>query len=95
MQCFVEARPGEGVAVGLAVSSRQFNAVRRNRLRRLMREGFAREGPALASVLARNGQRASLVFLFRPVKTDVADRLRLEPVRKDMAAICSRIAARL
>ena len=38
---------------------------------------------------------ASLVFLFRPVKTAVADRLRLEPVRKDIAAICGRIAVRI
>ena len=60
-----------------------------------MRAGFAREGPALASALARNGQCASLVFLFRPVKTAVADRLRLELVQRDIAAICGRIAARI
>jgi ribonuclease P protein component len=95
LQCFFIAQPGEGIAAGFAVSSKRFNAVRRNRLRRLMRVAFARERSVLVPPLGRNRMSASIVFVFRPAKNVVGARLRLEPVQKDIAAICGKIAARL
>jgi ribonuclease P protein component len=81
--------------VGFAVSSKQYHAVRRNRLRRLMREAFRAEQKNLHGALERAHSSADLVFLFRPKTALTVERLSVFPVRDDMAAICRRIIVQL
>ena len=77
--------------VGYAVSSRAYTAVRRNRLRRLMREGFARERESLRTALEQRGMSASIIFAFKPQGQSIARSLRLEPVSREIAALCTRV----
>ncbi len=81
--------------VGFAVSSKQYHAVRRNRLRRLMREAFRLERVTLYGALERAHSSADLVFVFRPKTPLTVERLSVFPVRDDMAAICRRLIVQL
>jgi ribonuclease P protein component len=81
--------------VGYAVSSRRFNAVQRNRIRRLMREATRKECAPLCSALDRHSVSANLILLFRArPDVDVA-RLALAPVEREVASLFGRLAERL
>lgn len=87
----LEPAPNPEMNVGYAVSSRTCTAVWRNRLRRLMREGFAPQREALEEDLRRKGMSASVVFVFKPVELSSIRRMKLEAVRKEIADLCSRL----
>lgn len=81
--------------VGYAVSSRRFNAVRRNRLRRLMREAVRAESALLCEALAQHSVSASIVLAYR-ARADVdVRRLPLGSVRRDVGDLFRRLARRL
>jgi ribonuclease P protein component len=81
--------------VGYAVSSRHFNAVQRNRIRRLMREAARKECSPLCGTLSEFAVSADLILLFRArPETDVR-RLTLAPVQRDVAGLFGRLAERL
>ncbi len=77
--------------VGYAVSSKTCTAVWRNRLRRLMREGFAPQREGLVEDLRRRGMSASIIFVFKPGAQSCIRRLKLKPVREEIADLCSRL----
>ena len=81
--------------VGFAVSSRQFNAVRRNRVRRLMREAVRHECTPLYAALTQLRVSADLVMVFRPRPNLDVHRLTLAPFRSDVADVLGRLAERL
>lgn len=81
--------------VGYAVSSRLYNAVRRNRVKRLMRAAFAGEAGALASALAGSGSSVRLLFVFKGGKGVDVDRLKLLRVQKDIVGLSRTVAARV
>jgi ribonuclease P protein component len=81
--------------VGYAVSSRQFNAVRRNRVRRLMREATRLECAQLCSALTRHSVTAELILLFRTRPGSDVRRLTLAPMQRDVAGLFGRLAQRL
>lgn len=90
-----EAADRAALYVGYAVSSRRFSAVRRNRVRRMMREAVRSECAPLCDALLQHSVSASLVMVFRP-RTDVdVRRLPLVLFRKDVADIFGRLAQRL
>jgi ribonuclease P protein component len=97
LHCMYTVERAERVVlrVGFAVSSKQYHAVRRNRLRRLMREAFRSEVESLYGALERVHSCADLIFLFRPKTPLPVERLSVFPVREDMAAICRRIIVQL
>jgi len=81
--------------VGFAVSSRQFNAVRRNRVRRLMREAVRFECAPLNAAVTQLRVSADLVLVFRPRADLDVHRLTLAPFRSDVADVFNRLAERL
>jgi len=81
--------------VGFAVSSKRFNAVRRNRVRRLMREAVRSECAALCVALTQHSVSADLILIFRPRSDIDMQRLCLAPLRADVADVFSRLAERL
>jgi len=93
VRCIVVLEPASNpeMNVGYAVPSRAYTAVWRNRLRRLMREGFARERDSLKEALERRGMSASIIFAFKPQGQSLARRLKLEPVSAEITALCSRV----
>ena len=95
VRCFfvVDRKEPATLLAGFSVSSRTYNAVRRNRLRRLMREAFSLERPALWSAVLRGNCSLSLVFVFKGIRE--ADRMSLHPVHAEIAGFCSTVAAML
>jgi ribonuclease P protein component len=97
MYCYFQPDPSNGFSlrVGFAVPSRVYDAVRRNRLKRLMREAFRIQRGSLLSALQQAKISISLVFVFKKHGSDEVSRLRLHPVLDDMADLSSRLIARL
>lgn len=91
----VEMSAQTGLRVGYAVSSRAHNAVRRNRLRRLMREAFARERGLLLEEVGEKGRSLSLVFSFKGGPGVDIRRLKLPVVHADIAGICRQLRKKL
>ena len=94
LRCFfrVEDKAGPLLRAGFSVSSRSFNAVKRNRIRRLMRVAFDAEKPAFRAAA---GERAlSVLFVFKGKKGFAVGRLALEKVRADMSMLCRLCAAK-
>jgi hypothetical protein len=60
-----------------------------------MREAFVRERDFLIQKLWSLHLSASLLFIFRPVSMPDAKRLRLDPVRADIAAVCLAVSQTL
>jgi ribonuclease P protein component len=75
--------------VGISVSAKDFTAVQRNRLRRLVREGVRRQKPAVCAALAGASSRADMVV---QVRRDVDPRrVRLSDVEPLMAQLTKRL----
>jgi len=81
--------------IGYAVSSRRFNAVRRNRLRRMMREAVRQECAPLFDALMRHSVSASLVLVFRAHPNADVRCLPLSSFRQDIAGLFRRLAEKL
>ncbi|MCC6397214.1 MAG: ribonuclease P protein component [Bacteroidetes bacterium] len=91
----LEASDQPSLRAGYAVSHAKYHAVRRNRLRRLMREAFRLESHPLRQAVVHHRVSADLVFLFRP-KSDVhVERLTVSPFRTEIAGFCERIRERI
>jgi hypothetical protein len=91
----VEPSGRSSLRVGYAVSSRTYGAVRRNRIRRLMREAFRGEREPLLESLRAGGSSVELIFSLRKIPPAEAARLKLHPVRSDIAQICRQLRARV
>ena len=81
--------------VGFAVSSRVFNAVRRNRIKRLLREAVAREIQEVENALSAAGRHASAVFFFKGSKSIPPTRLKVHTIQPDVSALCRMLASKL
>jgi hypothetical protein len=56
-----------------------------------MREGFAPQRESLAEDLRGRGMSASIIFVFKPGAQSCIRRLKLEPVREEIADLCGRL----
>ena len=83
------------LCAGFVVSSRHLNAVRRNRVRRLLREAFRRSSLDLGRATRDTGRSVDLLLVYRPRQRTDTDRLTLHEVLPDVASACRTIAARL
>jgi ribonuclease P protein component len=83
------------VRAGFVVSSKHLNAVRRNRVRRLLREAFRRSSDTLGRAAEDAGRPVELVLVYRPRQRTETDRLTLHDVLPDVTSACRTIAARL
>jgi ribonuclease P protein component len=85
----VERGAPTGFRVGISVSAKDFTAVQRNRLRRLVREGVRREKPAVCTALAGASARADMVVQVR--RGVDPRRVRLGDVEPLMAQLTKRL----
>ena len=87
MQCSsqVLASDSPGISVGFLVPRRTHSAVRRNRLKRLMREAFRKEQDVLFDVVKEKRLHASILFFFSGKKNRNANLIRFKEVHEDVA----------
>lgn len=91
----VGSETDSALRAGFVVSSKHLNAVRRNRVRRLLREAFQRSSDDLGRVAEDAGRSVELLLVYRPRQRTETDRLTLRDVLPDVASACRTIAARL
>ena len=85
----VERNVPAAFRVGISVSTRQWNAVQRNRLRRLVREGLRRERPSVCAALESASARADMVVQVRTIADP--SRVHLRDVQPPMIQLCKRL----
>ena len=93
LRCFFRYERGAGTPLraGFSVSSRTFNAVKRNRIRRLMRAAFDAEAEPLR--FAAGPGTISIVVVFRGRPGYRSERMALAAVQQDMRVLCRQCAA--
>jgi len=82
---------GTQVRAGFSVSARLFNAVSRNRVRRLLRRAFEVEGPKVKARAEASGCDLEMLFVYKGSPSLLPNRMRLSDVLQEMAELCSRI----
>jgi ribonuclease P protein component len=95
LRCFFQWESGAGTPVraGFSISAKKYNAVKRNRARRLMRAAYEQEREGLAGASGKAGIVLSVLFVYNGGKDLKSARFGFESVRRDMSAICRKICA--
>jgi len=93
--CVLSRKHDVALKVGVAVSSNVGRAVRRNRLKRLMREAISGEKISLVTALEKVQLHASLVFLFVGMKDIGTERVKLELLQQDVKVLYGGVLKRV
>jgi ribonuclease P protein component len=93
--CVLNKKHDVALKVGVAVSSNVGRAVRRNRLKRLMREAISGEKISLVTALEKVQLHASLVFLFVGMKDPGIERVKLELLQQELKMLCGVLLKRV
>lgn len=86
---------GAQLQIGFKVSSRKLNAVWRNRIRRLMREGIDAERGMVDEVLRRKDLHVGIIIFYKGTKELSVGRLKLAIIQEDIGLICRTITSAL
>jgi len=95
VRCFFRWERGAGTPVraGFSVSAKVFNAVRRNRARRVMRASFAGGAAALEAARGDSSRSLTLLFVYRGKTGAAAGRPDAAQIRQDIARMCTTLCA--
>jgi len=95
VRCFFrwERRAGTPVRAGFSVSAKTFNAVGRNRTRRVMRASFAAVRPALVAACGNPPGALTLLFVYRGARRAGSGRPDAAKIRDDIARMCGSLCA--
>jgi ribonuclease P protein component len=95
LRCFFRWETGAGTQVraGFSVSAKKYNAVKRNRAKRLMRTAFDLERATLAGAAERAGRGLSLLFVYTGTRVPVPGRFTLDPICIDLGSLCRKVCA--
>jgi ribonuclease P protein component len=87
--------PGDGaLRVGISVPTTAGTAVRRNRLRRLMRVAIGRERERLHLIVDGSGSDLSIVFQFRVTPSSPIWKITVRDIEADVQKLCAMITDR-
>lgn len=81
--------------VAFKVPSRNLNAVRRNRLRRLMREAVCMERSPLDISLAKSSVHIGMMMFYKGAKDATVEKMTLMQIASDVRMFCRAIASLL
>jgi len=95
VRCFFRWEHGAGTPVraGFSVSAKLFNAVRRNRARRVMRSSFAAERGALLEARGDAARALTLLFVYRGRRGLASGPPDAGGIREDIARMCTTLRA--
>ena len=95
VRCFFRWETGAGTRVraGFSVSARRYNAVRRNRAKRLMRAAYDRERDMLAGAAETAGDSLNVLFIYNGGKGTRQAPFRFDRVSMDMNSLCRKVCA--
>jgi hypothetical protein len=69
--------------------------VKRNRIRRLMRVGFAPQRKPLLEALGRAGKSGAIVLFFRGAPGEDVRRLKVHPISAEIGRLCRQVVEKL
>ena len=76
---------------GFSVSAKTYNAVKKNRAKRLMRAAYEQERKDLADAAGKAGGALSVLFIYKGGKDVSSGPVVFERVRGDMSSICRKL----
>ena len=84
--------PGSGIMFGFAVPRRMFNAVTRNRIKRLMRASVAGHWSDWQELQERAGKQMEIVLYYKGSGTLLPARVQLQDIDRDLERIRNAVA---
>ena len=78
---------------GFSISAKRFNAVKRNRAKRLMRAAFDLERASLTGAAETAGKPLSVLFVYNGAGKPAPEHFALEPIRTDLCSLCRKVSS--
>jgi len=95
LRCFFRWETGAGTLVraGFSISAKRYNAVKRNRAKRLMRAAFDLERAPLTGAAETAGKPLSVLFVYSGAGKPAPEHFTLEPIRTDLGSLCRKVSS--